>query len=146
MSVQKNQDEIENTNEETKIVYNLERESNKKITLEMVDTIWMNFKKYLKGLAEIPYLSDVVAEDTGMNRGSAFIYFNVLANLVKGEPNTRVIKIQDMDYLMQKVKLELGNDIYKMAIESLEKSVPYWKEKIAGNYANNVEKYVRSCK
>lgn len=130
-------------NVSNKVSNTLSRESNKKITIEMVDSIWEYFKKYLNGSGEISYLSDKISENTGMNRGSAFIYMNVLANLVKGETNKRVIKMQDLEHLMNKIQEELGDDSYCKAIYSLKKSVPYWEDKVAGNYSKKVELYLK---
>lgn len=115
--------------------------TNKAITKEMVDELWQAFIKYLKGLGEINRLSHEVSENTGMNQGSAFIYLNILANLVKGEPNTRTLKMKDLVYLMEKIKSDLGENTYFKAIKSLRLSVPYWKVKLNGNFADKVTDY-----
>jgi hypothetical protein len=78
---------------------------------------------------------------TGMNQGSAFIYLTVLANLVKGEPNTRVLKYRDLEYLMGKIRAELGENEYQKALQSLRASIPYWREKISSVFADKVEAY-----
>jgi DNA-damage-inducible protein J len=113
--------------------------NNNTITKEMVDEVWHAFIRYHKGLGEIGRLSDEVSEKSGMNRGSAFIYLNILSNLIKGEPNTRTLKMKDLEYLMEKIKSDLGLDAYRNAIQSLKKSVPYWREKLAGTFADKVE-------
>ena len=146
MSASNNMNRENILEQKNKMSNSITRESNKKITSEMVDSIWEYFKKYLSGSAEISHLSDAISEKTGMNRGSAFIYLNVLANLVKGESNKRVIKMQDLKLLMNKIQLELGDEIYRKAIYSLEKSVPYLEEKVAGNYSKKVEMYLKNIK
>ena len=78
-----------------------------------------------------------------MNQGSAFIYLTVLSNLVNGDPNTRVLKYKDLEYLMEKIKSELGENNYQKALKSLESSIPYWREKIPGSYADKVEAYCK---
>ncbi len=118
--------------------------SNSTITREMVDELWQAFLKYKKGLGEISRLRDEVAENSGMNRGSAFIYLNILAHLIKGEPNTRTLKMKDLEYLIEKIKSELGANEYQNAIRSLKDSVPYWRQKTAGSFAERVEKNLNS--
>lgn len=113
--------------------------SNTTITREMVDEVWQAFTKYYKGLGEISSLIDEVVENMGMNRGSASIYMYVLRSLVQGEPNTRIIKITDLEYLLKKIQAELGEDELRSAIQSLRQSIPYWREKIQGLYADKVE-------
>lgn len=117
--------------------------ANNKITAEMIDEVWQAFLRYTRGLGEINPLSTEVSIKTGMNRGSAFIYLTVLTNLVKGEPNTRVVKYKDLVHLMDKIRSELGESQYQNALRSLEASVPYWREKISGTFADKVENYCR---
>ena len=117
--------------------------SNSRITSAMVEEIWRAFLRHIDGSGEINQLSTEVSEKTGMNRGSAFIYLTVLANLVKGADNTRVLKFKDLEYLMGKIKTELGESKYQKAIQSLKISVPYWREKIPGTYADKVEAYCK---
>lgn len=87
--------------------YTYKTRSNNTITKEMVDDLWSAFVRYSKGLGEIRGLSDDVSENTGMNRGSAFIYLTILSNLIKGEPNTRTLKFKDLEYLMGEIKSQL---------------------------------------
>lgn len=117
--------------------------SNSRITTAMVDEVWLAFLRHLEGSGEVNPLSTEVSVKTGMNRGSAFIYLTVLDNLVNGAPNTRVLKFKDLEYLMGKIKAELGESKYQKAIKSLMASVPYWQEKIPGAFADKVEAYCR---
>ncbi len=117
--------------------------SNSRITTAMVDEVWLAFLRHLEGSGEVNPLSTEVSVKTGMNRGSAFIYLTVLDNLVKGDPNTRVLKFKDLEYLMGKIKTELGESKYHKALKSLMASVPYWQEKIPGAFAEKVEAYCR---
>ncbi|MNW33001.1 RelB antitoxin [compost metagenome] len=117
--------------------------SNTKITPAMVEDLWRAFLRYVEGSGEINRLSTEVAETTGMSRGSAFIYLTVLANLVNGEPNTRVLKYKDLEFLMGNIKTQLGESKYQKAIQSLKMSVPYWREKIPGAFADKVEAYCK---
>lgn len=110
------------------------------ITRDMVDKVWEAFIRYNKGLGEIKSLSNEVSKNTGMNRGSAHIYLTILSNLIKGEPNTRILKIEDLEYMLERIKSELGENAYRNAIQSLKQSIPYWREKIPGLFADKVEK------
>lgn len=118
--------------------------SNSKITPAMVDEVWHAFLRYVRESGEIRPLSKEVSSKTGMNEGSAFIYLIVLENLVNGNPNTRVLKYKDLEYLMGKIKSELGESIYQKALRSLISSVPYWREKIPGAFADKVEAYCKT--
>ena len=113
--------------------------NNVAISKKMVEEVWQAFLRYLKGLGTINRLSDDVAESSGMNRGSAFIYLNILVNLVKGTPNTRALKMDDLEIYMDKIKSELGPNEYANAVRSLKASVPYWKEKLPSSFAYHVE-------
>lgn len=115
--------------------------SNNRITPAMVEEVWRAFLRHTEGSGEINRLSTEVSDKTGMNRGSAFIYLTVLTNLVNGDANTRVLKYKDLEYLMEKIKTELGESKYQNAVQSLKMSVPYWREKIPGAFADKVEAY-----
>ena len=117
--------------------------TNSRITTAMVDEVWRAYLRLVEGAGEINPLSTEVSLKTGMNRGSAFIYLTVLANLVNGDHNTRVLKYKDIEYLMGKIKTELGENKYQKAIKSLMASVPYWREKIPGTFADKVEAYCK---
>lgn len=117
--------------------------SNSRITSAMVDEVWHAFLRHVGGSGEINPLSTEVSTKTGMNRGSAFIYLTVLSKLVNGDPNTRVLKYKDLEYLMGKIQTELGESKYQKALKSLMASVPYWREKIPGAFADKVEAYCK---
>ena len=122
---------------------NTSARSNNRITAEMVETVWHAFLRYVEGSGEIKPLSKEVYQKTGMNSGSAFIYLNVLSNLVNGSHNTRVLKYKDLEYLLGKIQSDLGEATFQKAIRSLISSIPYWREKIPGNFADKVEVYCR---
>lgn len=133
----------ENSQVELAKEYPYKARNNNTITRKMVDELWNAFIRYNKGLGEIRSLSDDVSINTGMNRGSAFIYLTILSNLIKGVPNTRTLKYKDLEYLMEKIESELGVTVYENAINSLEQSIPYWKEKIQGSFADKVETFCK---
>jgi len=113
---------------------------NNTITAKMVDEVWLAFLRCHKGYDTISNLKYAIADNSGMNSGSAFIYLNILTKLIKGEPNTRTLKMKDLEYFMGKIKSELGLKEYQNAKESLKTSIPYWREKLAGSFAEDVEK------
>ena len=117
--------------------------SNIRITTAMVDEVWHAFLRHVGESGGINPLSKEVSLKTGMNRGSAFIYLTILSNLVNGDPNTRVLKYKDLEYLMGKIQAELGESKYQKALKSLMASVPYWREKIPGAFADKVEAYYK---
>ncbi len=125
-------------------IYTYQTRSNNTISPKMTQEVWYSFTEYLKGLGEINPLSDKVSEISGMNRGSAFIYLTMLANLSKAEGNTRTMKMKDLEFFMEKIKSELNTEIYQNAIKSLERSVPYWKSKLGGSFGEKVEKNLKT--
>jgi hypothetical protein len=113
------------------------------ITKGMADEVWRSFMKYYKGSEAINRLCDEIVTTSGMNRGSAFIYLHILDNLVKGMPNTRTMKMKDLDYFMATIKSDLGIKEYQNAIKSLKISIPYWRKKLPGAFADKVETYCK---
>lgn len=128
------------------IKHEFRRRTQNVITDEMVEEVWKAFVKHMERGYDISRLSDEISEVSGMNRGSASIYLNILSNLIKGELNKRNMKIRDLEYLLGKIKTDLGSDKYENAIKSLERSVPYWKEKLPGTFGENVERLIHELK
>ena len=106
------------------------RRSNNSITPEMVEEVWSSFKNYQGGHEEAKVLAYLASLKSGMNLGSATIYFNILIKLSKGEINRRSMKISDFKFFLKKFKEELGDEMHNNAIESVKLSIPYWKSKI----------------
>lgn len=118
-----------------------------KITSDMCQSIWKEFKtriatKDLNLLESAQHISN----QTGMSRGSAFIYFTILNNLVSGAQNTRSLKMEDLEFFVGKIKSELPEQMFRATIISLEASIPYWDEKVPGAFAKKVEKLVEKLK
>lgn len=144
VSSQAEPDDSEDSSKEIDYDFIQVTRSNNKITPIMVEEVWRAFLRHLEGSGEINRLSTEVSTKTGMNRGSVFIYLNILANLAKGEPNTRTMKMQDLEYFMEKIKKDLGEKKYQVALESLKLSVPYWQEKLSGSFADKVEAFIKT--
>lgn len=111
----------------------------KTINKEMVDEVWNCFLRSRDTNEDTSVLSREIANKTGMNSRSAFIYLNILSNLVKGRKNTRNMKLSDLEYYISKIKNELGNDEYLNALESLKLSIPHWSQIYLGGFASGVE-------
>ncbi len=102
------------------------RRSNNVITTIMIEEVWDAFKSYIEGFKEVGNLSDFVSKKSGMSRGSAFIYLNILIRLSEGEINKRAMKPSDFEFFLNKFRQELGIKQYKNAINSIQISIPYW--------------------
>ncbi len=118
-----------------------------KITSDMCQAIWQEFKTRLAS-RNINWQESAqrISTQTGMSKGSAFIYFTILNNLVNGVQNTRSLKMEDLEFFIAKIGSELPAHMYKAAIVSLEASIPYWSEKIPGAFAEKVERLVARLK
>ncbi len=118
------------------------RQTNK-ITSDMCISIWNEFKRrYSSGDRNLQEASQLISNQTGMNRGSAFIYFTILNSLVDGMKITRTLKYEDLEFFVEKIKTEFPENILKAAISSLEASIPYWNEKVPGSFADKVRRLV----
>lgn len=116
-----------------------------KITFAMAERVWQAFSE-THGTTEFDAqrLADEISEDTGMSRGSAFIYLVILDNLVAGKPNTRNMKMKDLEYYMGCIQEELGEPSFGNACESLMQSIEYWDKPQFGKFAENVQGYLKS--
>ena len=116
-----------------------------KITFAMAEYVWQVFSD-THGTARFDSqrLADEVADATGMSRGSAFIYLVILDNLVAGKPNTRNMKMKDLEYYMGRIQEELGEPSFGNACESLRQSIEYWDKPQFGKFADNVQRYLAS--
>lgn len=113
---------------------------NTKITKQMCEEIWKTFVDCIVNDSfDFNYRAKVLERDSGVSRGSAFIYLTVIKNMCSGVMNTRNMKIEDLKFFMNKVKEELDGRANENMIASLGESVGYWKEKLPGNYAEKVQ-------
>ncbi|WP_303251923.1 hypothetical protein [uncultured Senegalimassilia sp.] len=118
----------------------------KRITEEMVGAVWQAFLKMRQFGYSANSLASEVSNSTGMNPGSAFIYLTILDNLVKGKPNTRNMKMADLETYMSKIQNEFNASDYQNALLSLERSVPYWSKSQFGNFGKHVLLYLSQHK
>lgn len=121
------------------------RKSSKAITMVMAEEVWSAFRKYQKGYDEILVLSDEISEKTGMNKGSAFIYLNIIAKMVKGEKNTRSMKPKDFEYFLNRIQSELGENAFQNAVKSIRLSIPYWRNNLP-TFADSMQEVLNNTK
>jgi antitoxin component of RelBE/YafQ-DinJ toxin-antitoxin module len=117
--------------------------TNNAITQDMVHALWDAFKERGERGGDLNRISQTIADDTGMSRGSASIYMNILNNLVTGAPNTRNMKMQDLEFYVTKIKEELSAKQYNNALDSLERSLKYWDKRMFGFFANHVRDFLK---
>lgn len=130
------------------VVFNrkVPRQKNK-ITSEMCLSLWDEFKRrYSTSDRNMQEAAQIISNKTGMNRGSAFIYFTIINNLVNGVQNTRTLKYEDLEFFVNRVKAEFPENMLKSTIDSLEASIPYWDEKVPGSFADKVRRLVERQK
>lgn len=121
------------------------RRKNNSITTEMIEEVWRAFLEYRKGFGEVGELADKVSEKTGMNRGSAMIYINVLIKLAEGEINKRSMKPSDFEFFLMKFKNTLSKEEFKNAVRSVEVSIPYWNNNIP-TFADSMKDLIAKIK
>ena len=118
-----------------------------KITSDMCQSIWQEFKTRISSRdINLQESAQRISTQTGMSRGSAFIYFTILNNLVSGAQNTRSLKMEDLEFFVGRIKSEMPDQMFKAAIISLEASIPYWNEKVPGAFAEKVQRLVDQLK
>ena len=118
-----------------------------KITEEMRNYIWTIFSQNKNAsYTEYHKLADEVSTATGMSAGSAFIYFVILSCFMQGKFNTRVMKIDDIEFYIQKIIKECSKSEFANTLKSLEQSIPYWEDHILGKFAEKVKLLVNQYK
>ena len=122
-----------------------ERRTSKAITASMVEEVWNAYKIYQQGRIEIVELSDEVSEKTGMNKGSAFIYLNIIAKMIKGEKNTRSMKPKDFEFFLGKIRKELGEHAFENSLKSIGLSIPYWRNNLP-TFADSMQEVLKRSK
>lgn len=121
--------------------------NNNEITEEMRDYVWDRFIEN-KNLSYSDYqiLAGEVNLKTGMNQGSAYIYFVILSCFMQGKYNTRTMKFADLKYYVKRIMQECPKYEFESTLESLEQSIPYWSERLKGNFAVKVQNLVNQYK
>jgi antitoxin component of RelBE/YafQ-DinJ toxin-antitoxin module len=117
------------------------------ITRDMTQSVWVFFREYYRnGGGDKKKVAAAIALESGMSEGSAYIYLVILDNLIEGKINKRNMKLADLSYCINKIEEELGQEKLSLALSSLERSLPYWRERINIAYADQVEQLVADIK
>lgn len=119
-----------------------EKRTNNVITKKMARDVWRRFENYAKKGGDINLIAADVHRATGMNQGSAFIYLTILDNFVKGKPNTRNMKMADLEYYVEQIRNYLGEQSYLNTLKSLKASIPYWDKEVFGQFATKVQIFI----
>ncbi len=121
------------------------KRTKKPITKEMRDYVWKFFKqvRVSEGVINRNDVAKDIADKSGMNQGSAFIYIGILINLLDGNINTRNMKFEDLEQYVKYIKNECTERDFEKTLMSLEKSIPYWKEHFVSDFSYNVERLVK---
>lgn len=114
-----------------------------KINEEMIQVVWNKFKILHSGQSNVIELSDEIEAEVGMNKGSAFIYLTILMNMTQGKLNSRNMKVKDFKFFLNKIKEQLGNEIFLKSIQSLKGSLHYWEEKNF-HFADSIKDLIES--
>lgn len=117
------------------------------ISDEMRDYVWAVFKanKYIS-YGECQSLALTVSKATGMNSGSAYIYFGMLTGFIQGKPNKRTMKFSHIQFYVNKIMQECTKQEFENTIKSLQDSLPYWWEHNFSGFADKVEKLIEKYK
>lgn len=99
-----------------------------KITPEMRDCIWEIFKSQFEAGEEFSYTysKHQATTKTGINPGSAQVYFLFLNNIMNGKPNKRIVKYDDLVVYLENIASQFPASYMNNALQSLTDSVPYW--------------------
>jgi antitoxin component of RelBE/YafQ-DinJ toxin-antitoxin module len=117
----------------------------KKITPEMVREVWDVFMDADEDERKNKNkLKEEIADSSGMDPGSAYIYLVVLDHLFRGREIKRGIQLADIQFFLSQIKADrsLSQSVKNAAIRSLKKSIPYWEVKMGRTYADKIEKLI----
>lgn len=113
------------------------------ITHDMVECVWAAFKYSREHAVDFTNLANSVQRRSGMNSGSAYIYLMFLNNLVEGRANKRNIKIADLEFLLVKIREELGEGAFANACASVRASIKGWSRINNGYYAQHAQSLLK---
>jgi 5-methylcytosine-specific restriction protein A len=66
-------------------------------------------------------------KESGMNVGSANIYFHIYQHLIDGQTFTGTISAESFDYYLKKIQLEDGHDQLSTALKALKLHIEYFE-------------------
>ena len=107
-----------------------------KMTDEMIEICYKCGKMVFQG-ENAQELADDVAEETGMNRNSAFMYIYVVSSLLSGEVFKRAISKKALEIYFKKIFNEYGSAGLKKAIKATRLHIDYRKS--CGHTVDSIE-------
>lgn len=107
-----------------------------KMTDDMIEICYKCGKMVFQG-ENAQELADDVAEETGMNRNSAFMYIYVVSSLLSGEIYKRAISKKALEIYFKKIFNEYGSTGLKKAIKATRLHIDYRKS--CGHTVDSIE-------
>ena len=107
-----------------------------KMTDEMIEICYKCGKLVFQG-ENAQELADNVAEETGMNRNSAFMYIYVVSSMLSGEIYKRAISKKALEIYFKKIFQDYGSDGLKKAIKATRLHIDYRKS--CGHTVDSIE-------
>lgn len=107
-----------------------------KMTDEMIEICYKCGKMVFQG-ENAQELADDVAEETGMNRNSAFMYIYVVSSLLSGEVFKRAISKKALEIYFKKIFQDYGSEGLKKAIKATRLHIDYRKS--CGHAVDSIE-------
>ena len=107
-----------------------------KMTDEMIEICYKCGKMVFQG-ENAQELADDVAEETGMNRNSAFMYIYVVSSLLSGEIYKRAISKKALEIYFKKIFQDYGSDGLEKAIKATRLHIDYRKS--CGHTVDSIE-------
>jgi len=107
-----------------------------KMTDEMIEICYKCGKMVFQG-ENAQELADDVAEETGMNRNSAFMYIYVVSSLLSGEVFKRAISKKALEIYFKKIFQDYGSDGLKKAIKATRLHIDYRRS--CGHAVDSIE-------
>jgi len=107
-----------------------------KMTDEMIEICYKCGKMVFQG-ENAQELADDVADETGMNRNSAFMYIYVVSSLLSGEVFKRAISKKALEIYFKKIFQDYGSEGLKKAIKATRLHIDYRKS--CGHTVDSIE-------
>ncbi|WP_286228505.1 hypothetical protein [Neobacillus mesonae] len=105
---------------------NVHRNSNTKITSEMVKIAYEYAKKVYSGNLTRQEGKLAISKETGMNPGSAQDYITGFLAMIEGREYRRTMSNLGTEYFLENIKKDFGEGSFQLAIEATEKHIKYY--------------------
>jgi predicted HNH restriction endonuclease len=98
----------------------------KNITLQQTILAYQASKDYYDGIVKRQDALTIL-KNAGMSPGSAAIYLQVYARMKDGESFTRTLKEESIDYFLNQMQLDFGNNQLYKALTALKNHIEYYE-------------------